>query len=172
MRALALSALVVALAVSACSGESDSAAPSDSNASASVVADAWTEPQDVIDGLAEAGFDCTWSGTGDQIIDQSPISGQPAEVKVIRCDGYGVALGSGEEGWYSQILPECQPLTDNDRDSPLASAPIVLGTNFAVLGGAEAAQFPPDATAQDFIDAFGGEEITFLDLYDRVCGSE
>jgi hypothetical protein len=172
MRALAVSVLAVTMVMSACSGESDSPAQSDAATSASVLTDTWAEPQDVLDGLAEAGLDCTWSGTGDQIIDQSPISGQPAEVKVIRCDGYGVALGSGEEGWYSQILPECQPLTDNDRNSPLASAPIVLGTNFAVLGGAEAAQFPPDATAKDFIDAFGGEEITFLDLYDRVCGSE
>lgn len=172
MRALAISIVVAAMALSACSGDSESGTQSESNTSEAVATDAWTEPLDVLDGLSAAGFDCTWSGTGDQIIDQSPISGQPAAVKVIRCDGYGVALGSGEEGWYSQILPECQPLSDNDRNSPLAAAPIVLGTNFAVLGGAEGAQFPPDATADDFIAAFGGEEITFLDLYDRVCGSE
>lgn len=172
MRALAGSILVLAMAVSACSGESESGAQSESNTSPAVATDAWAEPQDVLDGLSTAGFNCTWNGTGDQIIDRSPISGRPAEVIVIRCDGYGVALGSGEDGWYSQILPECQPLTDEDRNSPLASALIVLGANFAVLGGVEGAQFPPGATADDFIAAFGGEEVTFMDLYDRVCGSE
>jgi len=54
----------------------------------------------------------------------------------------------------------------------LLRAPIVLGTHFADLDGAEKAEFPPDATAGDFIAAFGGEEITFPDLYARVCGSK
>lgn len=169
IRVMAVASLAL-VGLSACSSGSSSDAAS---AQGEVVGTTqWTQAQDVLDALESEGFDCVWSGEGDQVIDQSPISGAPADVVVIRCDGYGVALGSGEEGWYSNILPECQPLTENDRNSPLASAPIVLGSNVAFLGAEAGATFPDDAQAEDFVASFGGEIITFLDLYERVCGSE
>lgn len=63
-------------------------------------------------------------------------------------------------------------MTEQDRSSPLATAPIVLGTNFAILGSDEEGGFPERTPIEGFVEAFGGETITFLDLYDRVCGSE
>ena len=171
VRARVFVSLALVMSLAACSQGSSEVSSGEQEEPAVSTSD-WSVPQDVLDGLEAEGFACEWSGEGDQIIDRSPISGRPAEVVVIRCDGYGVALGSGEEGWYSMILPECQPLTDTDRNSPLASAPIVLGTNVAFLGGEADATFPDDAPAQDFVTSFGGEILTFLDLYERVCGSE
>lgn len=175
MKLLVALALAAALPLAACSSDSDDSGASTEETAAEtstqVLAD-WEEPQDVLDALNDAGYVCEWTGFGDQILDESPVTGEPAEVIIIRCDGYGVALGSGEDGWYSQLLPECQPLTEQDRSSPLATAPIVLGTNFAILGSDEEGGFPERTPIEGFVEAFGGETITFLDLYDRVCGSE
>lgn len=173
MKILVTLAVAAVLPLAACSGGDSSAeeVPDSTNTSSQALAD-WQEPQDVLDALTEEGFLCEWTGFGDQILDESPVTGEPAEIVIIRCDGYGVALGSGEDGWYSQLLPECQPLTEEDRTSPLASAPIILGANFAILGSDEAGGFPEGTPIEDFVGAFGGETITFLDLYDRVCGPE
>lgn len=133
---------------------------------------AWQEPEDVLAGLEAAGFPCEWSGDGEQVLADNPVTGQPAELVAIRCDGYGVALTkTGGEGWYSQLLPECRPLTEEDRSSPAAQAQIVLGSNFAILGSTESGGFPEATPADDFVTAFDGELLTFMDLYDRVCGS-
>lgn len=141
--------------------------PADSPASV----DVWQEPEDVLAGLQVAGFPCEWSGDGDQILADNPVTGQPAELVAIRCDGYGVALTKNAgEGWYSQLLPECRPLTEEDRSSPAAAAQIVLGSNFAILGSTQSGGFPAETPAEDFVAAFDGELVTFMDLYDRVCG--
>ena len=50
MHALAISIVVAAMALSACSGDSESGTQSESNTSEAVATDAWTEPQDVFDG--------------------------------------------------------------------------------------------------------------------------
>lgn len=173
-------ALMLMMTITACSStdaeqQADDApvlGPSVAETESSAAVAEWLVPQDVLTALEARGFACEWSGQGDQILDENPTTGDKAEIPIVRCDEYGVALGSGEPGWYAGILPECQPLTDADRESELSSAQIVLGPNFAILGAAEGASFPQDAQADDFVDAFGGEIITFLDLYERVCGDE
>lgn len=175
MKVLAALVLAAALPLAACSSGSDESsgqAEAEAAAASTQALTEWEEPEDALAALADAGYVCEWTGFGDQILDESPVTGEPAEVIIVRCDGYGVALGSGEEGWYSQLLPECQPLTEEDRSSPLAEAPIILGSNFAILGSDEQGGFPERTPIEGFVDAFGGEIITFLDLYDRVCGPE
>jgi len=124
--------------------------------------------KDVLDGLKEQGFECSWSGSGEQVVLSNPLTGEESEYPAVRCDGYGIALFESEQAILDEVASssQCAPLTAEDRSDDGATMPIVLGDTFLIVPNGE---FPGAAQPLDFIKAFGGEELTLLELYERAC---
>ena len=153
---LAIIGIPLILLATACSS-SQSAAPE------------WKTGKDVLDSLKEKGFSCEWTGSGEQVTTENPLTGEKSDYPSVRCDGYGIALFESQDVLFNDIRKQansCEPLTQEDVDAEGSQTPVVLGSTFIVIPDGE---FPGSAQPADFVKAFGGEEMTFLDLYAKVC---
>jgi Thioredoxin len=146
--------VAVAITLAGCSASSPSAS--------------WVTGKDVLDSLKEQGFECSWSGSGEQVVLANPLTGEESEYPAVRCDGYGIALFESQQAILEQVASssQCVPLTTADRSDEGATMPLILGDTFLIVPDGE---FPGAAQPLDFIKAFGGEELTLLELYERAC---
>lgn len=153
-RVSALLGAAVAVALAGCSAASPSAS--------------WVTGKDVLDSLKKQGFECSWTGSGEQVVLSNPLTLEESEYPAVRCDGYGIALFESQQAILDEVASssQCAPLTAADRSDEGATMPVVLGDTFLVVPNGE---FPGAAQPLDFIKAFGGEELTLLDLYERAC---
>lgn len=129
----------------------------------------WQTGKDVLDALKSAGFSCPWTGTGEQVVNIDPMTGNDAKLPTVRCDGYAVALIESKEALLASMKQgsdSCRDLTQAEASDPQSQMQLVLGDSFLV---APNGSFPGEAQAQDFVKAFGGEAITLLDIYKMLC---
>jgi hypothetical protein len=158
MHKLAVMTVPLLLLASACSGGSSG----EDSAS-------WKTGKDVLDSLKTAGFACTWTGSGEQVSNTNPLTGGDDGQPAVRCDGYGVALIESKDALIAAVKEQpdsCRDLTQEEVDAAGSQSQIVLGDNFVVV---PAGQFPGEAQPADFVKAFGGEAMTFVDLYKMIC---
>lgn len=129
----------------------------------------WSTPKEALEALESNGFDCTWSGSGDQVTTEDPAGGDSLGFTAIRCDGYGLALIDDAQSWFELIGGECSPEAAQEVVGDEGAATVVVGERYVAIGGEEGMAFPAVAQPQDFIKAFGGEEITLRELFTRAC---
>ena len=124
----------------------------------------WKTPQDVIDGIKNAGLPCRASG--EPTIDTSSES---KGYQFIACDGYGVILITDRETFDATDQGNCTRLDDTFMDQA-GKQEIVTGPTFRIASVAQSGAFPPNATAAALAKGLGGEATTLGQYYAKVCG--
>jgi hypothetical protein len=164
---LAGSGLVAVVALTGCSsGSSETAATS------APVPKTWANPQDVIDGVKAAGFDCTLpsSDTTGQVLTKDPFTGKDlAGNALVRCADFQVMLAADSVDKAFALLVACQVVPESVRQSAEWTAPVVVGSNFAILPANLAQAWATGPQPTDFMKAFGGDQSTFGTLYVASC---
>lgn len=120
----------------------------------------WSTGADVVAGLKSADIPCL-AAAADPEVDSSA---KGRGIEYIQCDKFGVML-IVDRDLYGTV-ENCQgtELLDwNKADEQK----VIVGPNFVitpiVTGTESIPTFPPDATAEKLIDAFGGDEVSVTD---------
>lgn len=120
----------------------------------------WTSGEDVVDGLKAAGVPCLASANEPEVDRSASDRG----IAFVQCDGFGVMLIT-DRNLYGTV-ENCAGTEQLDWDQADKQR-VIVGENFVitpVVTGTEAIPaFPAEASAEDLIDAFGGEEVSVTD---------
>ena len=163
----AAAALVVGLALAGCS--SSGSASGDSGPSSTPTG--WQSPQEVLDAVTGAGFDCSLpsADTQGQILTKDPFTGQDlGGHSLVRCADFQIMLAKGDVDAGFAALVKCQVVPQEIRQSAEWTAPVIEGGNFLILPANLSTGWAKEKPG-DFIAKFCGSESTFGDIYDRAC---
>jgi hypothetical protein len=148
------------------------ASSSEPTAGSSVMPRSWATPQDVIDGVKAAGFDCTMptSDPVEQVLTKDPFTGQDLGGNaLVRCPDFQVMLAAtGVDDGFA-LLVACQAVSDAVKTSAAWATKVLVGSNFVILPTDLTAGWTAAARPADFAAAFDTTESTFGDQYDRSC---
>lgn len=163
---LSATAVLAVLALAACGGGSSTSAPSIAPATVQ-----WATVQDVRDSLEANGLTCMESGVGPFVQEGKTLDGEVTDKWTeINCDDFDVILVLDAAAFNTDSLATCTENEANFEEARdvLTSTPLVASDRFLVIGTADGGGFAEDTQPQDFVEAFGGTEMTIAEYYTSV----
>ena len=126
----------------------------------------WTSGSAVLDDLNEAGIECPWQGSGEQV---TPYTAADGDAFIVQCDDYSIVVVDSvdDEIAAAQKSASCQDVSTSVAQSAQAQRLIVVGENYLVQS--TGSQWPAAPSPQDLAQPFDGEVLAALDLYGQVC---
>lgn len=157
-------AIVVATGVvlAGCSSEQDTQAGGDPG---------WTASGQVISGVKDAGFDCTFENADglSQVITKNPWTEEPLGGMLVLCNGFQVFLVGEMGDYFEELKGDCATVTEEELASEAMQRVVVVGSNFVISGTGDNQAYPEDHPPADFAKAFGASERTLGSLYEEIC---
>jgi hypothetical protein len=125
-----------------------------------------TTPDQAVDLLTEAGFECP----DPEVIEPDNDDGGIVDFTIVDCGRFAMDLIPDMTAWESQFAQECSFLSDPEQREVLGEIELVLGQNWLVRSRdyGEVVQWQPGAQPNDFVIAFGGQSETWAQTCERL----
>lgn len=131
----------------------------------------WSDGDQVISDVSDAGFDCSFEKSDElsQVITQNPWTEEDLGGTLVLCNGFQVFLVGEIDSYLDSLKSDCSAVTEEELSSDAMQRVVVVGSNFVISGTGEDQAYPEDFGPETFASAFGATERTLGSIYEQIC---
>jgi hypothetical protein len=131
----------------------------------------WTDGDQVVTEVTEAGFDCSFEKSDElsQVITQNPWTEEDLGGTLVLCNGFQVFLVGEIDSYLDSLKSDCSAVTEEELSSDAMQRVVVVGSNFVISGTGEDQAYPEGFGPEVFASAFGATERTLGSIYEQIC---